>query len=268
MATPRVFVSHSHEDDAFCRALVYALRQTGADVWYDEHNLGSGQLMAVIQRELGTRPIFIVILSKAAFASRWVKRETTWAFELYDRDASRILLPVTAAGIDRTDFSAENEWLFLHDFKRIEAPGLQPFPHNEAVWHTLRALGLTPAGASPAPNAPQPHETAHDLLVRGKVLNAQGKYADALAVVERATNLEPQNVEAWLNLGYTLDALERWQEALVVYTRATSLSPRSAEAWYSKGKALEALERFDEAVLAYDIAVALRHDYVRAFGEY
>ena len=73
MATPmRIFISHSHQDTAFCQALVRALRDAGADVWYDEHNLGSGELMSVIQRELGIRPIFIVILSKHALASKWV----------------------------------------------------------------------------------------------------------------------------------------------------------------------------------------------------
>ena len=83
MATPLpIFVSHSHEDDAFCQALVTALRAAGADVWYDEQNLGAGRLMDVIQQELGRRKIFIVILSKAAFASRWVHNETGWAFEL------------------------------------------------------------------------------------------------------------------------------------------------------------------------------------------
>jgi hypothetical protein len=43
-ATPnqmRIFVSHSHKDDAACHARVAALRDASADVWYDEHNLTS-----------------------------------------------------------------------------------------------------------------------------------------------------------------------------------------------------------------------------------
>src|SRR6185437_12127147 len=91
-----IFVSHSHEDSAFCQELVTALRGAGADVWYDEHNLGAGHLMDVIQRELDRRTVFILILSKHAFASTWVRRETGWAYSLYDRDATRIILPVTA----------------------------------------------------------------------------------------------------------------------------------------------------------------------------
>jgi tetratricopeptide (TPR) repeat protein len=199
----KVFVSHAHEDDAFCRTVVSGLRGAGADVWYDEHNLGSGQLMAVIQRELGRRPVVVVILSKAAFASLWVRREVTWAFELMDRDPSRLLLPVTGGAIERTDFDPEQGWLFLHDFKRVEAPGMQPFPPQEAVRRLLHALALTPAGEAPSPAAtagPQPSESADDLVARGKALSAQQKFADALPLFERATQLAPRSFDAWFNL--------------------------------------------------------------------
>jgi len=37
-----IFVSHSHEDGAFCQALVTALRGAGADVWYDRAQPGRG----------------------------------------------------------------------------------------------------------------------------------------------------------------------------------------------------------------------------------
>ncbi|HEY7343450.1 MAG TPA: toll/interleukin-1 receptor domain-containing protein [Ktedonobacterales bacterium] len=51
----RVFVSHTSEDSAFCHTIVAALRGAGADVWYDEHNMGSGRLADEILRELGRR---------------------------------------------------------------------------------------------------------------------------------------------------------------------------------------------------------------------
>lgn len=35
MAEPRIFVSHSHRDDAFTERLVRDLRAAGADVWVD-----------------------------------------------------------------------------------------------------------------------------------------------------------------------------------------------------------------------------------------
>src|SRR5690348_7089834 len=73
-AIPLIFVSHSHQDDDYCRAFVHELRAAGADVWYDEHNLTSGQLLTDIQRELHARRVFVPILSKAALhESTWVK---------------------------------------------------------------------------------------------------------------------------------------------------------------------------------------------------
>jgi len=70
MAQMRVFVSHTSADNDFTEALVNALRDAEADVWYDQHNLGVGQLIEVINRELAARKVFIVVLSKAAFASQ------------------------------------------------------------------------------------------------------------------------------------------------------------------------------------------------------
>ncbi|HEY7021294.1 MAG TPA: toll/interleukin-1 receptor domain-containing protein, partial [Ktedonobacterales bacterium] len=59
----RIFVSHSHQNNDACRALVNALREVGADVWYDEYNMTSGRLGQTIERELRARPVFIVMLS-------------------------------------------------------------------------------------------------------------------------------------------------------------------------------------------------------------
>src|SRR5689334_3836564 len=86
MSQMRIFVRHSHEDDAFCRALVQALRVAGADAWYDEHDMGSGRLGPTIERELRKRPVFVVILSPAALRSQWVEDETRWAYGLLRKD--------------------------------------------------------------------------------------------------------------------------------------------------------------------------------------
>src|SRR5258708_22791065 len=123
-----VFVSHSHQDDAVCRQLVTALRGVGADVWYDEHNMGSGQLGPTIEREIKARPVFVLILSPAALTSAWVEDEARWAYGLYRKDRTRTIQPVLAAPLNEGDI-----WLFLQDFKRIEAPGGKPFPAAESV---------------------------------------------------------------------------------------------------------------------------------------
>jgi tetratricopeptide (TPR) repeat protein len=262
----RVFVSHSHKDNKFCHQIVQALRDAGADVWYDEHNLGWGVLKDEIIRELGTRPVFVLILSKAVFASKWVKRETDWAEELTDRDPKRVILPVTAGLIERDDFGTENGWLFLHGYKRIEAPSYKPYPAADAANRLLRTLALTPAGAAPAPVAPQPSEDMNDLLTRGKALIAQKQYAEALPLFERATQLAPGSFGAWANLGYVFGELNRWQEALTAFDRALALNDRNAAVWNNKGNALNELQRYAEALVALDRALALNPNLAQAWN--
>jgi hypothetical protein len=130
-----IFVSHSHQDAAFCQELVVALRAAGANVWYDEHNMGSGQLTPTIERELRARSIFVVILSPSAIQSQWVAEETLWAYNLYRGENTRTILPVLAAPVNERDI-----WLFLQNFKRIELPGGQPYPKAEAIGRVVAAM--------------------------------------------------------------------------------------------------------------------------------
>jgi hypothetical protein len=51
------------------------LRSRGYTIWYDEHNLGWGQLRATIDEELLNSQHFVAILSPAAVASQWVNSE-------------------------------------------------------------------------------------------------------------------------------------------------------------------------------------------------
>ncbi|HEU5344085.1 MAG TPA: toll/interleukin-1 receptor domain-containing protein [Ktedonobacterales bacterium] len=252
MAQMQVFVSHSHKDDAFCQALVKGLRDAGADVWYDEHNMGSGRLGPTIERELRRRPVFIVVLSPAALGSEWVEDETRWAYGLYRKDRSRIMQPVTARPLTENDI-----WLFLQDFKRIEAPGLQPFPTGEAVRRLLHTLVLTPQGEAPAPTAPQPQERVDDLVERGKALMAQKRHADAILLLERASQLNPRSFDAWGNLGQALGEVGWWAEALAACDRALALNANVASVWNNRGVALRKLNREDEALVAYDRALDL-----------
>lgn len=146
MSQMHIFVSHSSKDNDFCRELVGALREAGADVWYDENDLGAGHLRKVINDQLVSRPVFVVILSKAAFSSEWVTRECEWAFNLYSREPERVILPVIAQQIDKSDFNA---WLFMESFKRIETPGGGPLPVREAITKTLDALALSDKSSNP-----------------------------------------------------------------------------------------------------------------------
>lgn len=102
------------------------------------------------------------------------------------------------------------------------------------------------------PSDPQLSGSASDLIERGKALEEQKKYAEALPFFQRATQQAPDSFDAWFRVGYTLLALRRHTEALMAYDRALALSPKSAGVWYNRGLALENLKRYEEALAAYE----------------
>lgn len=77
-----VFLSHSAKDRRFLKRLAAVLRSHGLSVWFSEHGVrGAAQWHDEIGAALARCDWMIVILSPAAIASRWVKREVTHAIE-------------------------------------------------------------------------------------------------------------------------------------------------------------------------------------------
>lgn len=71
-----VFVSHSHEDQAFTERLVGVLHRHQIPVWYSDTDIqGAEQWHDEIGRALERCDWFILVLSPDAVRSRWVKRE-------------------------------------------------------------------------------------------------------------------------------------------------------------------------------------------------
>ena len=87
---PRLFVSHSHTDNVWCREFVDALKVQGCDVWYDEQELGGGVVWQKrIVEEIQGRPVFVVVLLPEATSSQWVDEEIQLAIS-----ARRSIIPV------------------------------------------------------------------------------------------------------------------------------------------------------------------------------
>src|SRR5262249_44621757 len=142
-------------------------------------------------------------------------------------------------------------------FKRIEAPGLLPYPLEEACRRLLQALALTTPGEASLTPTPQADESVDDLLAQGKALLAQHKYSEAIPFLERASQRDPRSDAAWANLGQAYDYTGRHAEGLTAYERALTLNDTQAWVWNNKGDALLDLGRPAEALAAYERALAL-----------
>jgi len=98
----------------------------------------------------------------------------------------------------------------------------------------------------------------------GAALRGQGKLDEAVAAYRQAIRIKPDLTEAHSNLGNALSGQSKLDEALASYDRALSLRPDYPEAFNNRGNALRELYRFDEALASYDRALTLRPDYAEA----
>ena len=245
----RIFVSHAQEDTIWCCAFVEALRQGGARVWYDEHNLGYGVLGDEIERELRACSIFIVILSPVSVAKPGVRREMDAAIGLHDESPDRVVLPVVA---ETTAIP-----LMWRTYKRVSGPGDTGIDAAEAATRVISILGIMPGGSPGAALLPENIQKAAELALQGDGLYAQRRYLKALAVYDQALALNPQVADVWTSKGNVLYDLQRYEEALSAYDEAVTLDPKSAGIWNNQGNVLAALHQDEEALSAYEQALAL-----------
>jgi len=149
----QVFISHAHQDAEFAHRLASDLTQAGWRVWIAPDSIRPGEKwVTAINRGLEESGVFVVALTPAGVASRWVRLETDAAIELENRgEVQFIPLEVAACTVPAL-------W---NAYQRI------PFRSYE---HGLRALlgrlgGAPAVGAAPAvprvpaqPRTPEPAE--------------------------------------------------------------------------------------------------------------
>ena len=123
--------------------------------------------------------------------------------------------------------------------------------------------GATRKKAS-GPAKPPPSPEAVRLFEEALTLHRARRFAEALAIYDKAIALMPDNAVVYSNRGIVLQGLRRFAEALASYDKAIALNPGYADAHSNRGNALQDLKRFEEAVASYDEAIALKPDHANA----
>lgn len=121
-------------------------------------------------------------------------------------------------------------------------------------------------------------EYAHEYYLMGNECITKAHDANAaIRCFDKALNLNPNYVEAWVRKGVTLLDIGEDYDAQVCLNKAVKLSPKSFKARYNRGKCLLKLKYYDEAILDFQQAVGIKpkhaasHEYLaegfRAIGE-
>src|SRR5262245_25386431 len=77
-----IFISYKREDKAEARALAESLEQIGWTVWWDPQLRAGERFDEVIEREINDAKCVIVLWSRLAIQSQYVKDEATYALSL------------------------------------------------------------------------------------------------------------------------------------------------------------------------------------------
>jgi formylglycine-generating enzyme required for sulfatase activity len=149
MSTPstRIFVSHSTQDNSWCRPFVETLKRDGFDVWYDEQGLSGGAAwVETLQSEVQARDVFVLVLSPDSWASPWVQEEVQLAIA-----TRRTILPIMHKTTNVQGFLLTRQW--------IDAVDLDP------AITAQRVIGALLVGAPPpVAQAPKQRMAAPEIL--------------------------------------------------------------------------------------------------------
>jgi Flp pilus assembly protein TadD len=92
----------------------------------------------------------------------------------------------------------------------------------------------------------------------------EGRFDDALRVLERAIEIAPEDIGARNARGLVLTRLERYAEALATFDGVVAIMPEFAGAHCARGASLESLGRLTEAEAAHRRALVLDPDNLGA----
>jgi tetratricopeptide (TPR) repeat protein len=100
----------------------------------------------------------------------------------------------------------------------------------------------------------------------GEMLRLAGRPKLAAEAARRALAIDPNMAAAWSNLGVALYELKDYEEAARAHRKAIAAAPNFAQAHSNLGNALHALKRFDEAIAAYRRALDIDPNFADAWA--
>ncbi len=151
---PRIFISYSRTDGRpLAERLESLLRANTLTSWRDKQSMGAGDILPQVLRAIEESEHLALILSPAALASTWVKREWTHA-RLHGKQVSPILADKS---LTRADLPA---WI-----RRQQIFNLEDLAEQNLLLETLKRPALARrvsymSGHLPEDFVPRPHEYA------------------------------------------------------------------------------------------------------------
>ena len=114
---------------------------------------------------------------------------------------------------------------------------------------------------TPTPAVPE----AVELFNQGNTLVELRRYDEAIALIDKVLQLQPNYPQAWVKRGEALLELQKNDEALKAFDEALKLKLDYAPAWYGRAKVLDKLQRNEETLAALNKALEIQPDDATAW---
>ena len=101
---------------------------------------------------------------------------------------------------------------------------------------------------------------------RGNVKNKMGDYTGAITDIDRAIAINPKTAKAYSNRGITKDKLGDLKGAIADFDRAIAIDPEYADAYGNRGNAKDKLGDYKGAIADHDRAIAIDPLYANAYN--
>lgn len=176
---PRIFISHAWEDKALVRRLESQLKAADAEVWVDHVGIrGGDNLPERISEALDWCNTLLLVWSKAAASSRWVKLEWTNAISL-----DRLIVPCSSDKTPLPSILAHKAYIDFSDTDR-------------GLHELLRALQLAPPNRETRNPVVMPASVPHSPVMQASPSVAKPLPKKPVLIQLRHTPVNPLSYEA------------------------------------------------------------------------
>jgi len=102
---------------------------------------------------------------------------------------------------------------------------------------------------------------ANTLNSDARKLIGSHNYQEALDLLNKALEINPDHVDALYNKGWALLALKKHEEAIVSFDKVLEINPNHSHALNMKGNVLLALDKPEEAIVSFDKAIEVNPNH-------